>query len=295
MSYTPDSHPDYPDLHSTVIKVHMMVQSREDYLNYSENVSRISQVQSRFPNENLYLNEPLDASQAYATKGMRKTQTGSVSPSPSRMQSTRVKWSSMSCVPLHNIDMVDSPSMTVKRKSARMYVQEGPVSIIQGLHQQDRYMFLFDDLLIIAKSSGKHKQGKTYRLKHRVRVSEMWISECVDEVTDASISLENAFVFGWPTCNLVAAFSTTGERELWKGLFTKHIDVQQQLIVLEPKTLYIHISSEVDLTSSMGPPETLEVLPSPMYLGLHWRSYSLHDISLILLYCCTCLLKFHNE
>lgn len=50
------------------------------------------------------------------------------------------------------------------------------------------------------------RQQKTYRLKHRVRVSEMWISECVDEVTDASISLENAFVFGWPTCNLVAAF-----------------------------------------------------------------------------------------
>ena len=68
--------------------------------------SRIAQVQSRFPSENLYLTEPIDVlhvsylacipvykcccvylSQAYAVKAPRKSQPmGSVSPSPSRVQ-----------------------------------------------------------------------------------------------------------------------------------------------------------------------------------------------------------------
>jgi len=68
--------------------------------------SRIAQVQSRFPSENLYLTEPIDVlhvsysayipvykcycvyfSQAYPVKAPRKFQgTGNVGPSPSRAQ-----------------------------------------------------------------------------------------------------------------------------------------------------------------------------------------------------------------
>jgi len=35
-----------------------------------------------------------------------------------------------SCVPIHGMDVTDSPSMINRRKSARMYIQEGPVSMI---------------------------------------------------------------------------------------------------------------------------------------------------------------------
>lgn len=51
-----------------------------------------------------------------------------------------------------------------------------------------------------------YRQGKTFKLKHRVRVSEMWVSESVEEVTDVSIPLETSFVFGWPTYNHIAVF-----------------------------------------------------------------------------------------
>ena len=58
-------------------------------------------------------------------------------------------------------------------------------------------------LLLFATS---YRQGKTFKLKHRVRVSEMWVSESVEEVTDVSIPVEMSFVFGWPTCNNIAVF-----------------------------------------------------------------------------------------
>lgn len=35
-----------------------------------------------------------------------------------------------SCVPIHGMDVTDSPVMINRRKSARLYIQEGPVSMI---------------------------------------------------------------------------------------------------------------------------------------------------------------------
>lgn len=48
--------------------------------------------------------------------------------------------SSLSCIPLNSMDMSDGPSMVGKRKSARLYIQEGPVMIIQVLHVNMMYV-----------------------------------------------------------------------------------------------------------------------------------------------------------
>ena len=48
--------------------------------------------------------------------------------------------SSLSCIPLNSMDMSDGPSMVGKRKSARLYIQEGPVMIIQVLHVDMMYV-----------------------------------------------------------------------------------------------------------------------------------------------------------
>lgn len=40
----------------------------------------------------------------------------------------------------------------------------------------------------------------------QVRVSEMWLSSCLDDVAEVAKSQETSFVMGWPTTNVIASF-----------------------------------------------------------------------------------------
>ena len=72
----------------------------------------------------------------------------------------------------------------------------------QGVQSQERHLFLFSDLLLVAKS----RSGGNFKLKEKVRVSEMWLSSCLEEVAEVAKSHETSFVMGWPTTNVVATF-----------------------------------------------------------------------------------------
>lgn len=75
----------------------------------------------------------------------------------------------------------------------------------QGLQSRDRHLFLFNDLLLIAKA----RSGGHFKLKDKVRISELWLATCVDEVAEGSAgkSRDTSFVIGWPpSVNLVATF-----------------------------------------------------------------------------------------
>lgn len=75
--------------------------------------------------------------------------------------------------------------------------------MIQGVQSQDRHLFLFNDLLLVAKA----RSGGNFKLKEKVRVSEIWMSKsCIDEVTELSKSPDTSFALGWPTTNVVAVF-----------------------------------------------------------------------------------------
>lgn len=76
---------------------------------------------------------------------------------------------------------------------------------MQGVHCQERHLFLFNDLLLVAKA----KSGSNFKLKDKVRVSEIWLNESpavIDEVAEISKSSDTSFVIGWPTTNYVAVF-----------------------------------------------------------------------------------------
>lgn len=49
------------------------------------------------------------------------------------------------------------------------------------------------------------RSAATYKLKHRIRVSELWLSNCVDDVCE-SRPVDKSFVIGWPTTNCVFTF-----------------------------------------------------------------------------------------
>ena len=50
------------------------------------------------------------------------------------------------------------------------------------------------------------RSSSSYHLKNHVRLSDMWLADCVDEVSEFSNSGESSFVIGWPTTNAVVTF-----------------------------------------------------------------------------------------
>jgi hypothetical protein len=45
-----------------------------------------------------------------------------------------------------------------------------------------------------------------YKLKDRIKLNEMWLSGCIEDVADNVKAPEKSFVLGWPTENFVASF-----------------------------------------------------------------------------------------
>lgn len=72
------------------------------------------------------------------------------------------------------------------------------------MQSQERHLFLFSDLLLVAKP---RNGGGTFKLKQSVRISELWLTaNHIDEVAETNKSPETSFVLGWPTSNVVVSF-----------------------------------------------------------------------------------------
>ncbi|XP_057308377.1 rho GTPase-activating protein 20-like isoform X2 [Hydractinia symbiolongicarpus] len=117
----------------------------------------------------------------------------------------------------------------------RLYIQEGPVKLSSTTSTNERYFILFNDLLLVAKP----KSTSNFKLKERVRVSEIWLAHCIDDVTEATVIHDRSFVIGWPTTNYVAAFNSTEEKELWFTALEKSINERREQE--EPKAVIIKV------------------------------------------------------
>ncbi|XP_062983143.1 rho GTPase-activating protein 20 [Elgaria multicarinata webbii] len=93
----------------------------------------------------------------------------------------------------------------------RTFLLDGHVQLKTGLQTQERHLFLFNDLLVVAKP----KSQLHFKLKSQARLSEMWTASCMEEVCEGSPNLERSFVLGWPTTNCVASFSSVEQKEKW--------------------------------------------------------------------------------
>ncbi|XP_042587041.1 rho GTPase-activating protein 20-like isoform X1 [Cyprinus carpio] len=106
----------------------------------------------------------------------------------------------------------------------RKLICQGNVVLQTGLQTQERFLILFNDLLIITKA----KSVMQVKQKKCVRVSEMWTASCVDEVCEANTASERSFVMGWPTYNCVATFSTSEEKDRWMLLIESCIQEEKK-------------------------------------------------------------------
>ncbi|XP_024080910.1 rho GTPase-activating protein 20-like isoform X3 [Cimex lectularius] len=139
----------------------------------------------------------------------------------------------------------------------RQFIMETKVQFTAGVQSQERHLFLFNDLLLIAKA----RSGGNFKLKEKVRVSEIWMClSGIEDVCEVSKSKDTSFVLGWPTTNFVATFSTQAARDLW---WSKLADVVSVEKAKEPCTTNIQViyydqatSIEYCKTFSVGPDET---------------------------------------
>ncbi|XP_037617577.1 rho GTPase-activating protein 20-like [Sebastes umbrosus] len=117
----------------------------------------------------------------------------------------------------------------------RSFLLHGHAQLKTGMQTQDRHLFLFTDILVIAKA----KSANHFKLKAQVCVCEMWTAGCMDEVCEGSTNPERSFVMGWPTCNCVATFSSADQKERWLSLLKSLIKEEKEKE--EPKTIPLRV------------------------------------------------------
>nr|XP_006117307.1 rho GTPase-activating protein 20 isoform X2 [Pelodiscus sinensis] len=106
----------------------------------------------------------------------------------------------------------------------RAFVLDGHVQLKTGLQTQERHLFLFTDILVVAKSKSQYN----FKLKSQVRLCEMWTASCMEEVYEGSINPERSFVIGWPTTNCVVNFSSPEQKEKWLSSLQSRIKEEKE-------------------------------------------------------------------
>ncbi|XP_073993009.1 rho GTPase-activating protein 20-like isoform X3 [Rhodnius prolixus] len=149
------------------------------------------------------------------------------------------------------------PQRPTPQAEKRQFIMETRVQFTAGVQSQERHLFLFNDLLLIAKA----RSGGNFKLKEKVRVSEIWMClSGIEEVSEVTKSRDTSFVLGWPTTNVVATFSTQAARDLWWAKLTEVVNIEKSK---EPCTTNVQVTYydqataiEYCKTFSVGPEET---------------------------------------
>ncbi|KAM4560118.1 rho GTPase-activating protein 20-like isoform 1-T5 [Odontesthes bonariensis] len=119
--------------------------------------------------------------------------------------------------------------------SDRLFLLHGHAQLKTGMQTQDRHLFLFSDILVIAKA----KSANHFKQKAQVCVCDMWTAGCMDEVCEGSTNPERSFVMGWPIWNCVAMFSSSEQKERWLSLLKSRIKEEKEKG--EPKTIPLRV------------------------------------------------------
>ncbi|XP_051705416.2 rho GTPase-activating protein 20 isoform X3 [Oryctolagus cuniculus] len=108
--------------------------------------------------------------------------------------------------------------------SSRTLLIDGRVELKRGLQRQERHLFLFNDLFVVAKI----KYNNNFKIKNKIKLTDMWTANCVDEVGEGNTNAMRSFVLGWPTVNFVATFSSPEQKDKWLSLLQRYINLEKE-------------------------------------------------------------------
>ncbi|XP_062997726.1 rho GTPase-activating protein 20-like [Elgaria multicarinata webbii] len=159
-----------------------------------------------------------------------------------------------------------------------VFILDERVQLTLGLQTQERHLFLFSDMLIIAKS----KSPSSLKLKKQVHLGEVWTGSCLDEVSEKKMNSVTSFVIGWPTTNYVVTYSSPELKERWLSTLLWHINEVKQIEY--PKNLSIQIllmdgeNSSSNTAISVSNMETADdvIKKAAQQLGLPGRPSDYH-------------------
>ncbi|XP_033111610.1 rho GTPase-activating protein 20-like isoform X3 [Anneissia japonica] len=239
----PASHEDYVELSRNSNCVSNMVKDREDDVKLASNEAKLLQIQERFPSDELYLNDSeyyMCKSQKFKGLVMRRRSAPSaVIRNAFNNRNKNVDKSPTSPPVFPELSSLANDTGHPYSNNNREFISEVAVTLTSGVQSQERYLFLFSDLLLVAKPN---KSCTSFKLKSRLRVSELWLATCIDEVSEVSNPVERSFVLGWPTTSYVLTFSTIAMKELWQNLLSKHMTMEKEKE--EPKRIPVKIQSK---------------------------------------------------
>ncbi|XP_030850773.1 uncharacterized protein LOC582570 isoform X2 [Strongylocentrotus purpuratus] len=286
----PRDHESLLDPEQTVREI---VKEREEEMCQAENESKLLQIQERFTHDDLNLFGAKEMTKAQKFKALSTRRRSApvmvirsaLATSGSKLKTIQDKSNNNNSPPgsmmalelgalslstslnIPGVGSRDLPSPTAEAPPCkRLYIMEGPVQISIGPQIQNRYLVLMNDTLLIAKP----KSATSLRLKHRLRVGELWLNTCIDEVSEVIKSHDCSFVLGWPTNNVVLTFASNQERELWWQKLSTHIEVKRKED--EGKTVQVRVLNR-DQEYSAFPSKTLQI-------GNHQHSSNLLDMAM---------------
>ncbi|XP_049743002.1 rho GTPase-activating protein 20-like [Elephas maximus indicus] len=154
-------------------------------------------------------------------------------PSANECLKHAILWFAVCCrkTPSTEVD-THNERTTLPEGPNRTLLIHGPVEFKRGWRRQKRHLFLFSDLLLVSNS----KYRKTFKIKDKIPLNTMWMTDCDD--TNAKRSL----VLGWPTVNFTATFSSSEQKEQWRSSLRRYIDLAKEKD--HPKSIPLKIFTE---------------------------------------------------
>ncbi|XP_053633237.1 uncharacterized protein [Cherax quadricarinatus] len=239
-----DTHPDHPDRHHLANHHDTLTQLVR---RGEEEESELERIQELFPHDDLRLHELSPVTQKM--KGLMRKRSTTAARLQRAFSAKGLRGPSGDHQHNNNKDTANNnnnssngttggglpPSRTREGRPKRQFIMETPVTFTTGVQSQERHLFLFSDLLLVAKA----RSGGNFKLKEKVRVSEMWLSSCLDDVAEVAKSHDTSFVMGWPTTNVVASFSCVATKDLW---YNKLCQVMTEERDKEPPSTTIQVT-----------------------------------------------------
>lgn len=209
-------------------------ETQTDYQNLKEAIDQIRKivcgsyqnVKEQSENNNDYSNIQLEKDKiAEHVQKRRKSTPGAVLFKNLGSAKTRFSWMSGDKGLEHDVTNFARYQSNIKR----LYIMETAVQLTNCEQTHERYLFLFDDVLLVAKQ----KSHNQFKLKHYVHLCEMWLSSWVDEA--------RSFIIGWPVLSNIVTFASEDLKEKWKIKLKELIDEKKKCE--EPKEIPIIIQS----------------------------------------------------